>query len=210
MAFGFYMNMERLSINIAHRHVDLMTNDNIDTENDPFLDEKKLLNNIENGFVAITQMSCYIESFLNTIINSCIGYDDEILLKCSIKEKIDIIFLHYGKCFKNIKSQHCWELFNKTTKVRNGMIHFKKTYVGDGSGIPDFQLCGERVAEFFTKENIKILLEGHIELAKSIASELSLQIFEKINVFECDGRDGLVNYVFDETILYIDESRFQE
>ena len=90
------------------------------------------------------------------------------------------------------------------------MIHFKKTYVGDGSGIPDFQLCGERVAEFFTKENIKILLEGHIELAKSIASELSLQIFEKINVFECDGRDGLVNYVFDETILYIDESRFQE
>ena len=104
MAFGFYMNMERLSINIAQRHVDLMTNDNIDTENDPFLDEKKLLNNIENGFVAITQMSCYIESFLNTIINSCIGYDDEILLKCSIKEKIDIIFLHYGKCFKNIKS----------------------------------------------------------------------------------------------------------
>lgn len=210
MAFGFYMNMERLSINIARRHIDLMTNDNIDRENDPFLDENMLLNNMENGFVAITQMSCYIESFLNTIINSCIGYDDEILLKCSIKEKIDIIFLHYGKCFKNIKEQHCWELFNKTTKVRNGMIHFKKTYVGDGTGIPDFQLCGERVAEFFTKENIKVLLEGHIELAKHIAAELSLQIFEKIDVFECDGRDGLVNYVYDETIVYIDESRFQE
>ena len=151
MAFGFYMNMEKLSINIAQKHIDLMTDDNVDVVNDPFLDENKLLNNIENGFVVITQMSCYIESFLNTIINSCIGYDDETLLKCSIKEKIDIIFLHYGKSFNGIKSKHCWEQFSKTTKVRNGMIHFKKTYVGDGTGIPNFQLCGEKVADFFTK-----------------------------------------------------------
>lgn len=206
MAFGFFMNMEKLSLIIANSHIKNMTNDNY--FDDVFLDENKLLNNIQNGFVVITQMNCYIESFLNTIINSCIGYDGESLLKCSIEEKLDIIYMHYDKDFSEIKSQNPWNIYKKTTSVRNAMIHFKKTYIGDGTGIPDFYLGKESVAKFFTKQKMESIIVEHIKLAKLIATSLDLVVCDEIDVFECDGRDGLVNYVYDKSITPIDNSRF--
>ncbi len=208
MSFGMYLNMEKLSITIAQKHIQNMTDDNF--FDDCFLDDKKLLNNLENGFVTITQLSCLIESFLNTIINSCIGYDDEILLKCSIEEKIEIIYMYYGKDFSVIRSQNPWSTYKKITKVRNNMIHFKKTYIGDGSGTPDFILGGESVSNFFTKQNLEKALTDLIKLTHLIADSIGLKIFESINIIECDGRDGLVNYVYNEQNIEIDESRFDE
>ena len=61
MAFSFYMNMERLSLEIAESHISNMTNNNY--EDDCFLKEQDLINNIKNGFVVITQLSCFFESF---------------------------------------------------------------------------------------------------------------------------------------------------
>lgn len=207
MAFGFFMNMEKLALSISNEHIARMTNDNY--WDDVFLDENKLLNNIENGFVIITQLSCYIESFLNTILNSCIGYDGEPLLKCSIEEKIEIIYMHYNKSFSDVKSQNAWNVFKRTTSVRNSMIHFKKTYIGMGSGVPNFKLGKENVAEFFTQENMRSVINEHIKLAHLIADSLGLHICEQIDVFECDGRDGLVNYVYSKETTLIDESRFE-
>ncbi len=206
MAFGFFMNMEKLSLIIANSHVINMTNDNF--FDDVFLDDEKLLKNMQNGFVIITQMSCYIESFLNTIINSCIGYDGENLLKCSIEEKLDIIYMHYNKSLSEIKSQNPWNVYKRTTSVRNAMIHFKKTYIGDGTGIPYFNLGKESVADFFTKQKMESIIAEHIKLAKLIANSLDLVVCDEIDVFECDGRDGLVNYVYDKSITPIDDSRF--
>ncbi|MBO5478690.1 MAG: hypothetical protein J6A04_03125 [Clostridia bacterium] len=62
MAFGYYMNMERIALDIAKEHTENMTNDNM--EDDVFLDENKLENNIKNGFIVITQLITFIESFL--------------------------------------------------------------------------------------------------------------------------------------------------
>lgn len=208
MAFDFYMNMEKLAVTAAEKHIACMTDDNFFEGCDCFLDDDKLLNNMENGFVVITLLSCYVESFLNTVMNSCIGYQEEALLKCSVPEKLDIIFLYYGKDFSAIKSQNSWAAFRRVTKVRNEMIHFKKTFVGLGTGIPDFALAGEKVSAFFTRNNMEKLLAEHIKLAKAIASELGLKIYEQINVFECAGRDQLVNYVYDEDLCEIDETRF--
>lgn len=206
MAFGYFMNMEKLSLSVAEKHISNMTNDN--HRDAIFLDIEKLIHNMENGFVVITQLSCFFESFLNTIINSCINYQGESLLKCSIEEKLDLIFMHYQKDWLIVRSQHPWEIYRKTTKVRNEMIHFKKTYIGDGSGIPDFKLGGERVAGFFTKNNMEKVYAGYVALAEVIAYTLGLKIFKEIDVFECDGRDGLVNYVYDEYKINVDESRF--
>ena len=208
MAWGIYFNMEKLAITIAQKHIQNMTSNNF--LDDCFLDDEKLLNNLENGFVAITQLSCLIESFLNTIINSCIGYDNDTLLKCSIDEKIEIIYMHYGKDFSTIKSQNPWATYRKITKVRNSMIHFKKTYIGDGSGTPDFILGGESAANFFTKQNLEKALSDLINLTHLIANSIGLKIFENINIIECNGRDGLVNYVYNENAIEIDESRFDE
>jgi hypothetical protein len=208
MAFGYFMNMEKLSLTIAKKHIIQMTDDNF--EDDIFLDKEKIISNIENGFVVITQLSSYFEGYLNTIISSCINYNGEALLKCSIEEKIDIIFMHYQKDWSLIKGQHSWEIYKKVTKVRNEMIHFKKTYIGDGTGIPDFKLGGEVVSLFFTKSYMNIILSEYIKLGDKIASVLGLKIFHDINIFECDGRDGLVNYVYDVNTINIDETRYNK
>lgn len=208
MAFGYFMNMEKLSLTIAEKHVLHMTNNNY--VDDCFLDTDKFVNNLENGFVVITQLSCFFESFLNTIINACINYEGETLLKCSVDEKIDIIFMHYQKNWNSIKGQNPWKIYKSTNKVRNEMIHFKKTHIGFGSGIPNFNLGGQRVAEFFTKDNMEKVYKGYVELAELIATALGLSIFKQINIFECDGRDGLVNYVCDANeIIDIDQTRFE-
>lgn len=111
MAFGYFMNMEKLSLTIVEKHISCMTNDNY--ENDCCLDMQKIINNIENGFVIITQLSCYFESFLNTIINACMNYDGEVLLKCSVEEKIDFIFMHYQKDWQIVKGQNPWAVYKK-------------------------------------------------------------------------------------------------
>ena len=199
MAFGFFMNMEIMSLQIAREHIAAMTNDNL--EDDIFLEDTKIINNIKNGFVVITQLSSFFESFLNTILNKCIYYEGEILLKCSIDEKIDIIFMHYHKDWSYIKGQHAWEVYKKTTRVRNEMIHFKETYIGDGSGIPNFKIGNVSVNEFFTKDNMEQILNEYIVLGNLIASTLGLQIANDIKIFTCDGEEEIVNYVYDASIL---------
>lgn len=205
MAFGFYMNMERLSLEIAKEHVQKMTDDNL--WDDIFLDDNKLYNNIKNGFVVITQLITFIESFLNTILNNCIGYDDEKLLRVSIEEKLEIIFLYYKKDLSEIKSLYQWCVFGKVKKVRNEMVHFKKTYIGDGTGIPQFSIANHEVQEFFTKTNMEQIINQIIQLGDLVAEKLELDTFHDIDIFACDGRDGLVNYVFDPKIIDISESR---
>lgn len=187
--------MEALSIKIAKKHVESMTNDNSDNGDIIYLDEKVFLNNLENGFVVITQLNCFIESFLNAIINSCIGYTDEVLLKCNHQEKIDIIFLHYSKDFSTIKSKKCWESYRITTKVRNEMIHFKKPYVGHSSQLVSFELGGKSVGDFFTKNNIQKLLDDHILLAKEIAKTLDLVVCDDVDIFTNQGTGLETNFI---------------
>lgn len=208
MAFGYYMNMERIALDIAREHIENMTDDNM--EDDVFLDENKLKNNIKNGFIVITQLITFIESYLNTILNTCIKYTGKDLLKTSIAEKIEIIFLYYKKDISVIKSLDYWECFRKISKVRNEMIHYKITDIGIGTGIPNFSVANVEIKSFFTKQNMQESINKIILLGDSIANELNLYTFHNINIFECDGRDGLVNYVYDKNLIEIDESRFEE
>lgn len=198
MAWSYFMNMEKLSLMIANEHLKQMTNDNF--IDDIFLDEEKLINNLKNGFVIITQLNCYIESFLNTIINTCIEYKGKDLYKCNVSVKMDVIFMYYQKDWTSIKEGRLWKIYDKTRKVRNEMMHYKKTYIGDGSGIPEFELGGEKVSQFFTKDNMEKLIFEHISLAKEIASKLGLKINHNVDVFRCDGVDQLVNYVYDDRL----------
>ena len=50
--------------------------------------------------------------------------------------------MHYQKDWQIVKGQNTWAVYKKTTRVRNEMIHYKKTYIGDGSGIPNFEIGG--------------------------------------------------------------------
>ncbi|MEG0409241.1 MAG: hypothetical protein RR623_10255 [Bacilli bacterium] len=204
MAFGHFMNMEKLSLSIVENHIIHMTDNNFEPDEDlKALDIEKLINNISNGFVIITQLNCFFESFLNSILNMCMKYQGEILLKCSVKEKLDLIFMHYEKDLSSIYNSHLWGFVNKTTKIRNEMIHYKKSFLCNSTAIPDFKLGGSYVGEFFTQKNMKEMIGYHKQLANLIAETLGLKTNKKINIFECDGKDGNVSYVYDEKQFYI-------
>lgn len=208
MAFGFYMNMEKLALNISEKHISEMTNDNM--FDDISLDKYKIMNNIMNGFVVITQLSVFFESFLNTILDKCMLYNEDVLFRCNTKEKLDIIFMYYRKDWSKIKDKHPWEMYRTVTKVRNAMIHFKKTDIGEGSEIPNFEIAKKSIKDFFTKKEMNIAMQQIIELTNLIAKELGLEIHSDVDVFECDGMDELVNYVYDKSLVYIDDSRLND
>lgn len=187
------MNMEKLALEIANEHMKKMTDNNI--EDEIYLKEKKVINNIKNGFVVVTQLSTFFESFLNDIILNCIEYEGELLLKRNIEEKIEFIFWNYRKDFSVIKGQHCWEVFKKAVAVRNEMTHFKRSHIGDSSGIPNFIIGRSEVGPFFTKTNMDKLISETLILSKKIAVELGLKINENIDIFTCDGQEVETNYI---------------
>lgn len=206
MAWGIYLNMEYLSIKVANEHIDKMTNNNY--TNYSFVDENAFCNNLENGFICLTLLNCYFESLLNTILNSCMNCESEKLLKLSIDEKIDLIFLYYKKDFSDIKSRNEWNIYRQFTRIRNELIHFKKSFIGDGTDIPPITFGNTNLIDYFTQENIIKCKENVINLSKLIAERLELCIYEEIGTFASDGRDGLVNYIYDPKTTPIDPSRF--
>lgn len=204
MAFGQFMNMEKLSLSIVENHIIHMTDNNFEPYEDiNTLDIEKFINNISNGFVIITQLNCFFESFINSILNMCMRYQGEILLKCSVKEKLDLIFMHYEKDLSPIYNSHLWGFVNKTKKIRNEMIHYKKSFLCHSTVMPDFKLGGSYVGEFFTKKNIEETIGYHKQLADLIAENLGLKTNKKINIFEYDGKEGNVSYVYNENNFYI-------
>ncbi len=203
MAWDFYMNMEKLSLTIAKEHLVHMTDDNF--YDDIFLDEEKLINNIKNGFVIITQVSCFLESFLNTIIDSCMEYRGKTLLECSIEEKIEIIFMYYKVDWSVIKGRHYWGTYKKVKKVRNEMIHYKETFLGQAGHTPDFTLGRQPVSEFFTRTNMESIIDQYIKLGDEIAAVLGLKTYHDIDIIGSDAKDTLVNYVYDPNKVASDE-----
>lgn len=128
MSFGYYMNMEKISLEIAEEHIDFMEDNLLDEKLNDCLDIDKTILNIKNGFVAITQLVTFIESFLNTIITTCMLNENELFLKMNIEEKLELICMYYKKDSKEIKSKHYWGDFKKMNKIRNELIHYKKRF----------------------------------------------------------------------------------
>ena len=50
--------------------------------------------------------------------------------------------------------------------------------------------------------------DGYVSLAELIATNLGLNVFKNIQIFECDGTGELVNYVYDESDINIGESKY--
>ena len=207
MSFGYYMNMERLSLEIAKEHVELMEENIQDSQICEFIDTDKMITNIKNGFVVITQLMTFIESFLNTIITTCMIEKNELFLKMSIDEKVEIICLYYRVKSSKIKGFHCWEALKKMTKIRNELIHYKNSFICEGVAISDYSIANESVKKYFSKSNMQKIMEQIVKLASHIAKVLGLRINKNINIIECDARDGLIRYVFDEKIIDIDPDR---
>ena len=207
MAFGYYMNMERLSLEIAKEHINLMEDNIQDVQIEEFLDIDKTVTNIKNGFVAITQLIIFIESFFNTVITTCMLNKKELFLKMSIDEKLELICMYYRKDATKIKSIHYWETFKKMNKIRNELVHYKNSFLCDSTGIQDFNIANTSIRNYFVKSNMVDIMKQVIQLGNHIANILNLKINKEVNIIECDAKDGLVSYVFDSDIVDIDPDR---
>ena len=73
---------------------------------------------------------------MNSILRDCAHYTGEILLKSSIEEKFDILYLYYKTDISKLKSKNYWNIFKKVIKVRNELVHYKKNYMGMSGNIP--------------------------------------------------------------------------
>lgn len=202
MTCSFNLNMEKISIEIAEENI-LMMEDGLLYNNfsddefsgDEFLDDVKVINNIKYGFIIIVHIITFFESFLNTIINKCMIQSTDILLKMSIEEKIEVIYLYYNKDSKKVKSSHLWQNLKKVNKIRNELIHFKKGYIHEGVAIRDFSIADISVKDFFIKKNMEKSLIQILELTDYIAEELGLKIYKEVSVIATGDKDRIDSYV---------------
>ena len=65
-------------------------------------------------------------------------------------------------------------------------------------------------ADFFTCTNLRKKHDDFIRLTNLISDQLNLKIAPNITVFSCDGRDGIVNYVYDPAKTVFDSERMNE
>ena len=201
MAFSYYLNMECMSLEIASDPVSCMTDSNLSAEIESFLDDKALINNVKQGYVIVTSLHTFAESFLNTILRDCMLCRENLLKGLSIENKLGIICLFYKVDFSILKSDFRYAILTKVTGIRNELIHYKKNYIGDGTGIPGFSIKKSEIADFFIKHVVSF--------ADFVATQLGLKIFNDVGIFSCDGRDSLVSYVYDPIKANIDESSFE-
>ncbi|MBQ9608791.1 MAG: hypothetical protein IJV15_05005 [Lachnospiraceae bacterium] len=108
-----------------------------------------------------------------------------------------------------LKSNDVWGEYKSASKVRNELIHFKKSYKGDGSGIPDFTIGKQRISDYFEKNKLELVYEKIVKLSDEIAKMIGLKIYKGIDIFGCDGKSGLVNYVYNLQENVTDDDKYE-
>ena len=227
MSFLFSINMEPLLIGIAEDNISKMWENMEDDVILGFLDHSKIEDNFRYGFVAITAVVNYVESFLNTIIRDCIyskssigskrytGNEKSIdiddrdkKLKQSIDKKIDFICSYYGIEGSSIKKSKEFSDFSELKEIRNNLVHYKIKWECEGISISDFSLSKDKTFKnFFSKKSLNNELKNAKELCKKIAISSKLTMNSSVQFIECNGRDGLTSCVFDSDKILIDPTR---
>lgn len=204
MAVNNYLNIEPLSLEIADEMTEKMTDSN---SFDGVILEEKLTHNIKYGFIVITHLMTFFEGFLNTVMNRCMAVNDDKQLRKSIDEKLEILCANYNKNIQDVKRLRNYQTYKRIKRVRNEMIHYKRSYVGESTGFPRLELGHSYADTLFTKKEMRKCICGFVRLTDEIAELFGLKTYHQIPVITCDGRDGLVNYVYDPEEISIDPYR---
>lgn len=227
MSFLFFIDMEPLLIDIAEDNISKMWENMEDDIILGFLDHSKIEDNFRYGFIAITAIVNFVESFLNTVIRDCIysksgigskAYteneesidinDRDKKLKQSINKKIDFICSHYGIEGSSIKKSKEFSDFSELKEIRNNLVHYKIKWECEGTAISDFSLSKDKTFKnFFSKKSLNNELKNAKELCKKIAISSKLTMNSSVQFIECNGRDGLTSCVFDSDKILIDPTR---
>lgn len=200
MSFGMYLNIEVLALKIINKNIMQMTDSNHKTDEYGFevCDERLFENNLEHGWIVVVMLINYIESLINTILRDCVQYKGEKLMKSSLEDKLEIIHMFYKKDIQILKGNNLWNIFKTVTRIRNELIHYKNNFIGDsGVGITNVVIGKTSLVEIFTKEKMNEISNNFLEFSKLLVYNLGLNINENAYLFDCDGRDNLVSYVYE-------------
>lgn len=195
MAFRFCLNMELVSLNIAKGCISSMLASNYDeklSEREGFLvaDEEVLGSNLSFGFVAVTMLQCYYESFLNTVLRDHYGFDaDGSVIKAGENEKLEVIFNGNEDMLKTIKSKAYWRDAHRVFKIRNHLVHYKSNKASEFSSYPPIHSWGignEILGEFFSKPEIEKCSNAVQQLVEEIAYAINLEVGKDDSPIICD------------------------
>lgn len=205
MSFSCFLNFEKVSIRIIEDALSKMTNDNITMCEEPSfgeVNEDALVNNIIYGSVAATYIVNLFETSINTIVGRRINCSELDILKSPINVKLQLLSVVCEFDYKDIKSVHSYEVFNKIVKLRNDVTHFKSNMLGDSSMISeqaeiDFGTLKEAIVNSFSKSYIENGYKETISLISLVCSKCGLYINNDCNIIDCDGRDDFCEYIVD-------------
>lgn len=202
MAFGIFLNFEKVSIEIIEEHIAKMTNNNVIHYEPDFdaLEEESFIKNLKNGAVAIVFIQNLFETSLNTILRRRADISEADILKSSISVKLQILSLIYGFELSAIKSDHSYAIYREIEKVRNDITHFKSNILCEATAIPadvkiDLGASTKTLASIFTQDYVS---EGYAQvkkLIKLICVNCGLYVYDDVQIIDYDGRDDICEFI---------------
>lgn len=209
MSFPIYLNVENLFLIIATNEANKMFNELNSTVLPNFLDENKIIHNLEYGFIAYSMIIAFLESAMNTIIRDCaVSLDNrDKILRYNIDEKIKTISKYYNIPITKIKNTKYYKTLQMAKNIRNTFTHYKINFVCEGLGITDFEIYDNiTFKKYFVKSSVKKSIDDILKLCNFITRECKLTINTQSKIIQYGGRDELVGYIFDKKITDLDPS----
>ncbi len=216
MAFGIFLNFEKLSTKIVEDAISYMNDDNVLRYDDGSCDEineEDFLKNLYHGSIAATFIVNLYETALNTIITRRLGCTELDILKTSHNVKLQLICTMFHVDFSEIKRDNYYSLTKSIIKLRNDITHFKNNEIAEGHYITSdakipMGTTKESLATMFTKTYMEKCYEGVVKFLDMLCEKCGLVLNKECEIIDCDGRDMLCEYIVSKDVF--EDSSFYE
>jgi hypothetical protein len=208
MAFGLFLNFEKLSLEIIENEIKQMTDDNAlyynDEEAFDEINEEKLLPNLYHGSITATFIVNLYETALNTILGRRLGCIEQKILEAHQSLKLQIICTLYGVDLIGVKGHTSYAILQDIIKVRNDITHFKSNEIFEGTFIPISATLPKGtsklpIAEIFTKTFMEKAYNGVLDFMEMLCQKCGLMMCKECEVLDCDGRDEKCEFIIKVT-----------
>lgn len=201
MAYSYYLNYEKVAIEIIEQQIELMTDDNViydETYDFDLIKEESFFNNLKAGSIALMFINNLFETAMNTILRRN-GILNENKTK-NVEQKLRVISEVYKFDLSEIKSNNLYCIYQNARTVRDDITHFKWNDLGPSFLIDShifLELGKERkcLAEIFTKKYIQDSYNSVFSLIDLICSKCRLAVNKKVQMIDCDGRIGAHEFI---------------
>lgn len=196
MSFRYFLNFEKIAIQIIENEINKMTDCNVLLQqvgdHEEQVNEKVFVENLKHGAVVVTFIVNLYETTLNTILGRRLNFNDEDFLRLSSSVKLKLICKEYNVDFDEIKSNDDFGSIKEIIKVRNDITHYKMNDLGCGSAVYktiQFPIGKSKklLPVLFTKSNIQKYYDSLIKFLRYFCEKCGLQINKNCEVIDCDG-----------------------